>query len=374
MALLCPAWDYAQKKTGHASEQDRPDVLKRREEWFEGQLDLDPDRLVFIDETWASTNMARRHGRCRRGQRLRAGIPFGHWKTTTFTAGLRRTGMVAPWVLDGPMNADAFLTYVTRVLVPELDCGDVVIMTAGAGRCETRAIRQDELDSIVLSVLTDRILQRDRLIELLQAVLEKSDTADAQRHQDLERIRREKVEAEKRMRRLLEALEEGVMSAKDPLFAERLTQHRQNVAQLDASARSLTLQLERGPQRISEETIAKFGKLISEQLRDGNPALRKAYVRLLIDNVRVDNQTIHIQGSKAALESAVVRDGDAAISMVPGFDRKWCAYRTHNYPCRPEKSSGFGRRFNWWPPRGPHQIRSHFWRRTCVDWDTVHCI
>ncbi len=62
MALLCPAWDYAQKKTGHASEQDRPDVLKRREEWFEGQLDLDPDRLVFIDETWASTNMARRHG------------------------------------------------------------------------------------------------------------------------------------------------------------------------------------------------------------------------------------------------------------------------------------------------------------------------
>ncbi len=75
------------KRPATPSEQDRPDVLKRREEWFEGQLDLDPDRLVFIDETWASTNMARRHGRCRRGQRLRAGIPFGHWKTTTFTAG-----------------------------------------------------------------------------------------------------------------------------------------------------------------------------------------------------------------------------------------------------------------------------------------------
>ncbi len=83
---------------------------------------------MFIDETWASTNMARRYGRCRRGERLRAGVPFGHWKTTTFTAGLRRTGMVAPWVLDRPMNADAFLTYVTRVLVPELARGDVVIM------------------------------------------------------------------------------------------------------------------------------------------------------------------------------------------------------------------------------------------------------
>ncbi|CAA9482636.1 MAG: Mobile element protein [uncultured Sphingomonadaceae bacterium] len=128
VALLRPPRDHAQKKTGHATEQDRPDVLKRREEWFEGQLDLDPDKLVFIDETWASTNMARRHGRCRRGQRLRAGIPFGHWKTTTFVAGLRRTGMVAPWVLDGPMNADAFLIYVTRVLVPELGPGDVVVM------------------------------------------------------------------------------------------------------------------------------------------------------------------------------------------------------------------------------------------------------
>ncbi len=83
---------------------------------------------MFIDETWASTNMARRHVRCRRGERLRAGVPHEHWKTTTFVAGLRRTGMVAPWVLDGPMYGDAFTTYVSRVLVPELSPGDVVIM------------------------------------------------------------------------------------------------------------------------------------------------------------------------------------------------------------------------------------------------------
>ena len=68
------------------------------------------------------------HGRCWRGQRLRPIIPFRYWKTTTFTAGLRRTGMMAPWMLDGPMNADAFLPYVTRVLVPELRRGDVVVM------------------------------------------------------------------------------------------------------------------------------------------------------------------------------------------------------------------------------------------------------
>jgi len=102
--------------------------VRRREAWFEDQLDLDPARLVFIDETWASTNMARRYGRAPRGQRLRVGVPHGHWKTTTFVAGLRTSGIMAPFVLDGPINRDAFETYVAKVLVPELRPSDVVIM------------------------------------------------------------------------------------------------------------------------------------------------------------------------------------------------------------------------------------------------------
>ena len=96
--------------------------------WFDGQLDLDPERLVFIDETWASTNMARRYGRCRRGERLRAGVPHGHWKTTTFVGGLTLRGFIAPFVLDGPINRVAFETYIEKVLVPELRQGDTVIM------------------------------------------------------------------------------------------------------------------------------------------------------------------------------------------------------------------------------------------------------
>ena len=83
---------------------------------------------MFIDETWASTNMARRYGRAPRGQRLRVGVPHGHWKTTTFVAGLRASGLVAPFVLDGPINRDAFETYVARVLVTDLRHGDVVVM------------------------------------------------------------------------------------------------------------------------------------------------------------------------------------------------------------------------------------------------------
>ncbi len=99
-----------------------------REGWFEGQLDLDPRKLVFIDETGASTKMARLRGRAKRGERSRAAIPHGHWKTTTFTAGLRIGGMVAPMVLDGPVNGDAFLAYIRQVLVPELEKGATVIM------------------------------------------------------------------------------------------------------------------------------------------------------------------------------------------------------------------------------------------------------
>jgi transposase len=99
---------------------------KRREEWFDGQLDLDPEQLIFIDKTWASTNLARRDGQAPRGERLRAGVPHGHWKT--FVAGLSRTSMIAPWVLDGAMNSDAFTTYVARILVPELSHDNVVIM------------------------------------------------------------------------------------------------------------------------------------------------------------------------------------------------------------------------------------------------------
>ena len=122
------AGHHVQKKTAHASEQQRDDVRAARQAWFDGQLDLDPEQLVFIDETGASTKMARLRGRAPRGERCVAAIPHGHWKTTTFTAGLRLGGMVAPMVLDGPMNGEAFIAYVEHVLVPELTKGDVVIM------------------------------------------------------------------------------------------------------------------------------------------------------------------------------------------------------------------------------------------------------
>lgn len=103
-------------------------MLSRRWAWFEGQVDLDPERLVFVDETWASTNMTRRHGRCPRGERLRMSVPHGHWKTTTVIAGLRSSGIVAPFVIDCAVDRDVFETWLEQVLVPELRAGDIVIM------------------------------------------------------------------------------------------------------------------------------------------------------------------------------------------------------------------------------------------------------
>lgn len=113
-----------QKKTAHALEQEREGILKRRQDWFDGQPDLDPRRLVFIDETCLSTKMTRLRGRALRGERCRAGVP----KTTTFTAGLRLTGMTAPFVHDGAMNSEIFQAYVEHVLVPTLSQGDIVVL------------------------------------------------------------------------------------------------------------------------------------------------------------------------------------------------------------------------------------------------------
>jgi transposase len=118
----------AQKKSLHAAEQQRPDVATARENWRAGQANLDPDRLVFIDETWATTNMTRRYGRTPRGQRLVAVVPHGPWKTSTFVAGLRTSGLTAPLVIDGAMNGDIFRAYVEQVLAPTLKPGDIVIL------------------------------------------------------------------------------------------------------------------------------------------------------------------------------------------------------------------------------------------------------
>jgi transposase len=111
-----------------AAEQDRADIAQARDEWRAGQPDLNPENLVFIDETGAKTNLTRLYGRAPRGQRLVAPVPHGHWMTTTFVAALRHDEITAPCVFDGPMDGASFLTYVEHFLAPTLRRGDVVVM------------------------------------------------------------------------------------------------------------------------------------------------------------------------------------------------------------------------------------------------------
>jgi transposase len=123
------------------SEQNRPEIARRRLQWKKYQNRLDPSRLVFIDETWAKTNMARTYGRCPKGTRLRANVPYGHWKTLTFLAALRHDRIDAPCVFDGPINGERFLAYVEQCLVPTLSPGDVVILD-NLGSHKSPAVRK----------------------------------------------------------------------------------------------------------------------------------------------------------------------------------------------------------------------------------------
>jgi transposase len=118
----------AKKKTLLAAEQDRPDVAAARRQWVGEQFSIDPDRVVFIDETWAKTNMTRTYARSTRGTRLRAKVPYARWETTTFLGAMRSSGFIAPLCVDGAVNGPLFQAWVEQRLAKALRVGDVVVM------------------------------------------------------------------------------------------------------------------------------------------------------------------------------------------------------------------------------------------------------
>lgn len=122
------SWVAPEKKSLHAAEQERPDVAQARQVWAAEQADLAVDRLVFLDETWATTAMTPTRGRSPKGVRCIGRAPAGHWRTTTFLGALRCDGLMAPLVFDGPINGPIFRAWVEQALAPELRPGDIVIM------------------------------------------------------------------------------------------------------------------------------------------------------------------------------------------------------------------------------------------------------
>jgi transposase len=116
------------KKSLRAAEQKRADVARARRKWIREQGLLDPAKLVFIDETSVNTNMVRLYGRGPSGVRLVDHAPFGQWETLTFVSALRHDAMVAPMLIEGPMNGELFLAYVEQCLAPTLKPKDIVVV------------------------------------------------------------------------------------------------------------------------------------------------------------------------------------------------------------------------------------------------------
>ncbi len=129
----------------HATEQERADVQEQRRSWHQSAPHWDPRRLVFLDETGLNTKMVRLYGRAARRARCVDRVPHGHWQTSTFIAALRHDQLTAPWLLDGPMDRAAFLTYIQECLAPTLQPGDLVIvdnLSAHKGAEVTAAIER----------------------------------------------------------------------------------------------------------------------------------------------------------------------------------------------------------------------------------------
>jgi transposase len=152
-------------------------VARRRAQWKKYQGRVDPTRLVFIDETWAKTNMTRTHGRAPRGCRLLAKVPHGRWRTLTFLAALRHDRLEAPCVFDGPINGELFLAYVEQLLVPTLKPGDIVIfdnLGSHKGKAVRRAIRAAGAKLFFLPPYSPDLNPIEQVFAKLKALLRKA--------------------------------------------------------------------------------------------------------------------------------------------------------------------------------------------------------
>jgi transposase len=153
-------------------------VARRRVQWKKYQGRVDPRRLVFIDETWAKTNMTRRHGRCAKGRRLIAKVPHGRWRTLTFLAALRCDRIAAPCVIDGPINGQSFLAYVEQALLPTLSPGDIVIMDnlgSHRGKAVRRVIRAAGAKLLFLPKYSPDLNPIEQVFAKLKTLLRKLD-------------------------------------------------------------------------------------------------------------------------------------------------------------------------------------------------------
>lgn len=153
-------------------------MARKRARWKRYQNRLDPSRLVFVDETWAKTNMTRTHGRAARGERQVAKVPHGRWTTLTFIAALRCDAITAPLVLDQPINGEWFRAWVEQALIPSLKPGDVVVLDnlgSHKGKAVRRAIRKAGAHMLFLPPYSPDLNPIEQVFSKLMTLLKKAD-------------------------------------------------------------------------------------------------------------------------------------------------------------------------------------------------------
>uniref|UniRef100_UPI0025EA9B78 hypothetical protein n=1 Tax=Sphingomonas sp. TaxID=28214 RepID=UPI0025EA9B78 len=196
--------------------------------------------------------------------------------------------------------------------------------------CDGPSIRRELLDRTVLDAVERQLLAPERLQTLLEDVVNLSDQKRTIRETELVHARAEQTRLRTAIDRLLVLVEEGVMGPRDPAFARRMGDNRGALAASSARIDTLETQLARGSRKITADTVARFGELLSLKLRDDDPMLRTAYLRMLVSSVTVSRDEILISGPKAALESGVTNGVPRLEGTVPIFDRKWCRLQDSN--------------------------------------------
>jgi site-specific DNA recombinase len=202
----------------------------------------------------------------------------------------------------------------------------------GKTGCKGRSIRMDKLDGLVLEQMAAHLFTRDRLMVLLQEYLDRSEEAQAGRKEKLRQLKIEVTEVDGRLRKLLAMVESGVMQPDDPILAERVAQIRLHRQETLERVEMLERELRLPGNQLSVEKIATCGTLLREQLQNGDPAFRKAYLNLLIDRIEVDDAEVRLRGPKSALAAAASGELPKPSDGVPSFVREWRPRRDSN-PC-----------------------------------------
>ena len=245
----------------------------------------------------------------------------------TFLAGIARCGNCGAALIQNTGKGGAYRYYCCSRKLKE-----------GPTACKGMRMPMDKLDGIVIGEVTKRVLEPERMTEMLQEYVSTASEREQGNKGRLAKLRRDQTEAEAGIRRLLELVEKGLMNAEDPELKERLVNQKLRRDEAAQEITDLQKRMSAGEPQITPEKVARVAMLLRDKLHDGPPQLRQAYARLLMEEVSVSDQEIRISGSKALLAKSVSSGLDSSTPAVLSFVREWRA--RHDSNVRPLPSEG----------------------------------